>query len=83
MTTSPRPPAAPLEASEFDELSRSFRGEPLLPTSSGDDTVNFLDSDDTSRVREARGDHIYRRRAEVEAKTTPTTPSATTNIRPC
>jgi FAD/FMN-containing dehydrogenase len=34
--------------------------------------VNFLDSDDdTSRVREAYGDHIYRRLAEVKAKYDP------------
>ncbi|HUE89681.1 MAG TPA: BBE domain-containing protein [Vicinamibacterales bacterium] len=33
---------------------------------------NFLDSDDdTSRVREAYGDHIYRRIAEVKAKYDP------------
>ena len=34
--------------------------------------VNFLDSDDdTSRVRDAYGDHIYRRLAEVKAKYDP------------
>ncbi len=34
--------------------------------------VNFLDSDDDpSRVREAYGDHIYRRLAEVKAKYDP------------
>jgi len=34
--------------------------------------VNFLDSDDdTSRVREAYGDYIYRRLAEVKAKYDP------------
>ena len=34
--------------------------------------VNFLDSDDdTSRAREAYGDHIYRRLAEVRAKYDP------------
>jgi hypothetical protein len=34
--------------------------------------VNFLDSDDdTSRVREAYGDRIYRRLAEVKAKYDP------------
>jgi FAD/FMN-containing dehydrogenase len=34
--------------------------------------VNFLDSDDdSSRVREAYGDHIYRRLAEVKAKYDP------------
>jgi FAD/FMN-containing dehydrogenase len=34
--------------------------------------VNFLDADDdTSRVREAYGDHIYRRLAEVKAKYDP------------
>jgi hypothetical protein len=79
MTTSPTPQAAPLEATAFDELSRSFRREPLLATSSGYDIVNFLDcDDDTGRVREADGDHSYRRRAEVKPGTTPTTRSATT-----
>jgi FAD/FMN-containing dehydrogenase len=34
--------------------------------------VNFLDSDDdTSRVREAYGEHTYRRLAEVKAKYDP------------
>ncbi len=34
--------------------------------------VNFLDADDdTSRIREAYGDHIYRRLAEVKAKYDP------------
>jgi FAD/FMN-containing dehydrogenase len=33
--------------------------------------VNFLDSDDTSRVREAYGDDTYRRLAEVKAKHDP------------
>jgi FAD/FMN-containing dehydrogenase len=34
--------------------------------------VNFLDSDDdTSRVREAYGDQVYRRLAEVKAKYDP------------
>jgi FAD/FMN-containing dehydrogenase len=34
--------------------------------------VNFLDSDDdSSRVREAYGDQIYRRLAEVKAKYDP------------
>ena len=34
--------------------------------------VNFLDADDdASRVREAYGDHIYRRLAEVNAKYDP------------
>ena len=34
--------------------------------------VNFLDSDDdTNRVREAYGDHIYERLAEVKAKYDP------------
>jgi Berberine and berberine like len=41
--------------------------------------VNFLDADDdTSRIREAYGDHTYRRLAEVKAKYDPTTPSTTT-----
>jgi Berberine and berberine like len=72
MTTSPTPQAAPLEATAFDELSRSFRREPLLATSSGYDIVNFLDGDDdTGRVREVYGDHIYRRRAEVKARYDP------------
>ena len=33
--------------------------------------VNFLDSDDSSRVREAYGDQIYRRLAEVKAEYDP------------
>ncbi len=46
--------------------------------------VNFLDSDDdTSRVREAYGDHIYRRLAEVKAKYDPdNTFHHNKNIRP-
>jgi len=33
--------------------------------------VNFLDSDDDTRVREAYGKHTYRRLAEVKAKYDP------------
>jgi FAD/FMN-containing dehydrogenase len=33
--------------------------------------VNFLDSDDTSRVREAYGDDTYLRLAEVKTKYDP------------
>jgi hypothetical protein len=44
----------------------------LRPHRAGGVYVNFLDSDDdTSRVREAYGDHIYRRLAEVKAKYDP------------
>ena len=44
----------------------------LQPHRAGSVYVNFLDSDDdTSRVREAYGDHIYRRLAEVKAKYDP------------
>ncbi|SEP02336.1 hypothetical protein SAMN04487948_11111 [Halogranum amylolyticum] len=48
--------------------------------------VNFLDADDdTQRVREAYGEHTYRRLAELKADTTPTTYSTSTrtsNQRP-
>jgi FAD/FMN-containing dehydrogenase len=44
----------------------------LQPHRAGGVYVNFLDSDDDpSRVREAYGDHIYRRLAEVKAKYDP------------
>ena len=44
----------------------------LQPHRAGSVYVNFLDSDDdTSRVREAYGDHTYRRLAEVKAKYDP------------
>ncbi len=44
----------------------------LQPHRAGGVYVNFLDSDDdTSRVREAYGDQIYRRLAEVKAKYDP------------
>ncbi|HZY02727.1 MAG TPA: BBE domain-containing protein [Anaeromyxobacteraceae bacterium] len=44
----------------------------LQPHCAGGVYVNFLDSDDdSSRVREAYGDQIYRRLAEVKAKYDP------------
>jgi FAD/FMN-containing dehydrogenase len=43
----------------------------LHPHRAGSVYVNFLADDDTSRVREAYGDHIYRRLAEVKAKYDP------------
>ncbi|MFE1560891.1 FAD-binding oxidoreductase [Streptomyces sp. NPDC058734] len=44
----------------------------LQPHRAGSVYVNFLDSDDdTGRVREAYGDHTYRRLAEVKAKYDP------------
>jgi FAD/FMN-containing dehydrogenase len=44
----------------------------LQPHRAGSVYVNFLDADDdTSRVREAYGDHIYGRLAEVKAKYDP------------
>jgi FAD/FMN-containing dehydrogenase len=44
----------------------------LQPHGTGSVYVNFLDSDDdTSRIREAYGDHIYQRLAEVKAKYDP------------
>ena len=44
----------------------------LQPHSAASVYVNFLDADDdTSRIREAYGDHIYRRLAEVKAKYDP------------
>jgi FAD/FMN-containing dehydrogenase len=46
--------------------------EALQPHGAGGVYVNFLDSDDdSSRVREAYGDRIYRRLAEVKAKYDP------------
>jgi FAD/FMN-containing dehydrogenase len=46
--------------------------EALEPHRAGGVYVNFLDSDDdSSRVRQAYGDHIYRRLAEVKAKYDP------------
>ena len=46
--------------------------EALQPHSAGSVYVNFLDSDDdANRVREAYGDHIYRRLADVKAKYDP------------
>jgi FAD/FMN-containing dehydrogenase len=45
--------------------------EALEPHRAGGVYVNFLDSDDTSRVREAYGDQTYRRLAEVKAKYDP------------
>ena len=46
--------------------------EALQPHRAGGVYVNFLDSDDdSSRVREAYGDQIYRRLAEVKAKYDP------------
>jgi FAD/FMN-containing dehydrogenase len=44
----------------------------LQPHSAGGVYVNFLDADDeSSRVREAYGDRIYRRLGEVKAKYDP------------
>ncbi len=44
----------------------------LQPHSAGGVYVNFLDADDdTSRIREAYGDHTYRRLAEIKAKYDP------------
>jgi FAD/FMN-containing dehydrogenase len=41
--------------------------EALQPHRAGGVYINFLDSDDDGRVREAYGDHTYRRLAEVKA----------------
>jgi FAD/FMN-containing dehydrogenase len=56
----------------------------LQPHRAGGVYVNFLDSDDdSSRVREAYGDQIYRRLAEVKAKYDPdNTFHHNTNIEP-
>ena len=43
----------------------------LEPHRAGSVYVNFLDSDETDRIREAYGDHHYRRLAEVKAKYDP------------
>ena len=63
---------------ESDELAESETAwarrflQALQPHSAGNVYVNFLDSDDdSSRVREAYGDQIYRRLAEVKAKYDP------------
>jgi FAD/FMN-containing dehydrogenase len=51
--------------------ARRFQ-QALQPHNAGSVYVNFLDSDDdSSRVREAYGDQIYRRLAEVKAKYDP------------
>ena len=52
------------------EWARAFLGA-LEPHRAKSVYVNFLDADDTSRVREASGDEIYRRLAEVKAKYDP------------
>ncbi|MFZ3493057.1 FAD-binding oxidoreductase [Streptomyces sp. 5.8] len=56
----------------------------LQPHRAGSVYVNFLDSDDApSRVREAYGDHTYRRLAEIKAKYDPdNTFHHNKNIRP-
>jgi FAD/FMN-containing dehydrogenase len=60
--------------SEADKLAESETAwarrffEALRPHRAGGVYVNFLDADDdSSRVREAYGDHTYRRLAEVKA----------------
>ena len=65
----------PDEAGEYAEAetawARTFL-RALQPHRAGGVYVNFLDSDDdASRVREAYGDHTYRRLAEVKAKYDP------------
>ncbi|MGE5830427.1 MAG: FAD-binding oxidoreductase, partial [Micromonosporaceae bacterium] len=65
----------PDEAGEYAESetawARAFL-RALQPHRAGGVYVNFLDSDDdASRVREAYGDHTYRRLAEVKAKHDP------------
>jgi hypothetical protein len=53
------------------EWARAFLGA-LEPQRAKSVYVNFLDADDdTSRIREAYGDHTYRRLAEVKAKYDP------------
>jgi FAD/FMN-containing dehydrogenase len=55
-----------LDAAESAWARRFF--EALRPHGAGGVYVNFLDSDDDStRIREAYGDHVYRRLAEVKA----------------
>jgi FAD/FMN-containing dehydrogenase len=43
----------------------------LQPHRAGGVYVNFLDSDDSSRIREAYGDQTYRRLVEVKAEYDP------------
>ena len=45
--------------------------EALRPHGADSVYVNFLDADDSTRVREAYGDQVYRRLAEVKAKYDP------------
>ncbi|MGH8251609.1 MAG: FAD-binding oxidoreductase [Steroidobacteraceae bacterium] len=65
----------PDESDEHAVAERAWvRGflEALQAHRAGSVYVNFLDSDDdTSRIREAYGDHVYRRLAEVKAKYDP------------
>jgi hypothetical protein len=58
--------------------------EALRPHRAGSVYVNFLDSDDDAgRIREAYGDHIYRRLAQVKAKYDPdNTFHHNKNVRP-
>ena len=53
-----------------DGWARAFLGA-LEPHRAKSVYVNFLDADDTSRVREAYGDQTYRRLAQVKAKYDP------------
>jgi FAD/FMN-containing dehydrogenase len=65
------PPPAPWLGAGGDRVAGQLL-HALQPHRAGSVYVNFLDSDDDpSRVREAYGDHIYRRLAEVKAKYDP------------
>jgi FAD/FMN-containing dehydrogenase len=65
----------PEESAELAESETAWARrflQALQPHRAGGVYVNFLDSDDdSSRVREAYGDRIYRRLAEVKAEYDP------------
>jgi FAD/FMN-containing dehydrogenase len=65
----------PDEAAEHAAMETAWARrflEALQPHRAGSVYVNFLDSDDdTGRIREAYGDRVYRRLAEVKAKYDP------------
>jgi hypothetical protein len=78
-----RPDEAAEHATTETAWARRFL-EALQPHRAGSVYVNFLDSDDdTGRIREAYGDRVYRRLAEVKAKYDPdNTFHHNRNIRP-
>jgi hypothetical protein len=64
----------PEEADEHAAAQRAWAQrfyQALQPHRSGGVYVNFLDADDSGRVREAYADHTYRRLVEVKTKYDP------------